>query len=227
MAQMASEGSTSWGLLDAAAAGNREARAQFATRYQPLIRAYFAARWQSSPLLGELDDAIQDVFVECLRSGGVLEHANPEFPGGFRAFLYGVVRNIARRFEGRRSLTSSPEIVDPDRLEADEDSLSRVFDRAWAQAIMREAAQRQAALAALAGRDAQRRLELLRLRFQEDLPIREIAQRWKIDACVLHREYAKAREEFRTALQDVVRSHHPLEGMALERECNELLTLLS
>jgi RNA polymerase sigma-70 factor (ECF subfamily) len=102
-----------------------------------------------------------------------------------------------------------------------------VFDRAWAKAIMREAAEHQAAFAAVAGADAMRRLELLRLRFQEDLPIREIAERWHTDAALLHRDYAKARDEFRTALKNVLATHHAIAGEALDRECAELLALLA
>jgi RNA polymerase sigma-70 factor (ECF subfamily) len=224
---MATEGSTSWGILEAAAAGDHEARACFVARYQPLIRSYFAARWRHSPLLHDLDDAVQDVFVECLRSGGALDRAQPELPGGFRAFLYGLVRNIARRFEARRATKDPLDAVDPDQIAADEDTLSRVFDRAWAQTVMREAAERQASLAAMAGPDAQRRLELLRLRFQEELPIREIARRWHIEPAVLHREYAKARKEFRAAIRDVLATRHALEGLAIDRECAELLALLA
>jgi DNA-directed RNA polymerase specialized sigma24 family protein len=177
-------------------------------------------------LIGELDDAVQDVFVECLRTGGGLEKARADRRGGFRAFLYGLVRNVARRLEGRRSSRDQAD-VDPDVLEADEDSLSRVFDRAWAKGVMREAAERQAEIAATRGPEAKRRLDLLRLRFQDDLPIREIARLWQEDAATLHRDYAKAREEFRSALMDVLATHIPARGPALERECSDLLALLA
>jgi hypothetical protein len=54
----------------------------------------------------------------------------------FRAFLHGVIRNVARRFESRpvRTADSRPEIV------PDDPSQSRLFDRTWAQAIMAEVA---------------------------------------------------------------------------------------
>jgi RNA polymerase sigma factor (sigma-70 family) len=223
---MDDSGTTCWEMLDAAVAGSREARARFAQRYEPLARAYFSARWRSPPLLFEIDDAVQEVFVECLKSGGILQKAQPDRPGGFRAFLYGLIRNVARRFESRRGATSCTEL-EPDELPADEETFSRVFDRAWAKSVMRDAAAKQAISAQLAGPEAVRRLELLRLRFQEDLPIREIAQRWEVDAAHLHREYAKAREEFRAALREVLSSFHGVGGAALERECTELLSLLA
>jgi RNA polymerase sigma-70 factor (ECF subfamily) len=214
-------------MLHDAAAGDHQARARFAERYEPLVRTYLGARWRGSPLAEELDDAVQDVFLECLRAGGALESARDDRPGGFRAFLYGVVRNVALRFEQRRARRRVPADIDPNALAASEDTLSCVFDRAWARAIMREAAVRQAVTAAAAGVDAQRRVELLRLRFQEGLPIREIAERWNVDPTSLHREYAKARSEFRDALLGVLAQYHAIEGPALEHECTELLSLLS
>ncbi|MDB5352050.1 MAG: DNA-directed polymerase specialized sigma subunit, sigma24 [Planctomycetota bacterium] len=213
-------------MLNDAAGGSPEARACFADRYQPLVRTYLAARWRHSPMIEELDDAVQDVFVECLRAGGVLERAEIDRPGGFRAFLYGLVRNIALRFEQQRARRRVPADIDPDALAASEESLSRVFDRAWATTLMREAATRQAELAALAGPEAQQRVELLRLRFQDDLPVREIARRWQADPAILHRDYAKARDEFRSALMEVLARYHPGAPTALERECSDLLALL-
>ena len=76
------------------------------------------------------------------------------------------------------------------------------------------------------GADAVQRVELLRLRFHEGLPICEIAQRWNVDSAKLHREYAKARKEFRAALLEVVAFHYPGSPADVERECVELLALL-
>ena len=218
--------STCWGMLDAAAGGCRESRSQFAERYQPMVRAYLLARWRRTPLADDLDDAVQDVFVECLRAGGGLERVRADRPGGFRAFLYGLVRNVARRFEQTRAARGQPTGIDPDAIQAEEDTFSRVFDRAWARSVMREAADRQAEAAETAGAEALLRLDLLRLRFQEGLPIREIARRWQADPASLHREYAKARDEFRHALRDILASRHAVGGEALDRECSELLAML-
>src|SRR5262249_20570614 len=148
---------------------------------------------------------------------------------GFRAFLYGVVRNVALRLETARARDQKHRPADGVELEnvaGDETSLSLVFDRAWAKAILREAAARQTATAGQAREAAQKRVELLRLRFQEGLPIRDIAQRWQVDAAVLHHEYAKARQEFKAALLEVVAFHHPGPPAAAEQECANLLALL-
>jgi hypothetical protein len=221
--------STCWTVLHEAAAGDRAARDQFAAWSAPMIRAYLAARWQGSPLIQELDDAVQEAFVECLRHGGVLEKAQSDRPGGFRAFLYGLLRNVALRFEqqwARCGARQASESAVVEEIAADEETLARVFDRAWAKAIMREAAARQAARAEQLGAAARRRCELLRLRFQEDLPIRAIAQRWRVEPAVLHHEYARARAEFCAALREVMRFHHPGSPEEVERACAELLELL-
>jgi RNA polymerase sigma-70 factor (ECF subfamily) len=222
--------STCWTVLRGAAAGDDEARAEFAGRYAPLVRAYLAARWRATPLIQDLDDAVQDVFVECLRQGGMLQRADPGRPGGFRAFLYGLVRNVALRVEQdgarrrARQLGGGGTAVD---AESAEESLSRLFDRAWARSIMREAAARQAERAAREGEAASRRVELLRLRFHEGLPIRAIAELWSVDAAALHHEYARARREFKTALLEVMAFYHPGSPAEAERECAELLEHLA
>jgi RNA polymerase sigma-70 factor (ECF subfamily) len=194
-----------------------------------VVRAYLAARWRGSRLIRELDDTLQEVFLECLRAGGLIDRARADRPGGFRAFLYGAVRNVALRAESHRArqLAREPgDIVDLQAIPGREEACSRVYDRAWARAVVREAAERQAALAAHRGEAAVRRFELLRLRFHEGMPIREIARLWGLDAASLHHEYARARQEFRSALRDVVASQHPGSPEDVDRECAQLLSLL-
>ena len=225
---MSQTDSTCWTVLRDAAAGDGAARSEFAARYAPLVRAYFAARWRNEGLVQERDDAVQEVFVECLRQGGILQRADPERPGGFRAYFYGLVRNVARRIEQDRVRRPEHTVESLSSAEppSDDESLSQVFDRAWARSIMREAAARQAALAEHGGDAARRRVELLRLRFQEDKPIREIARLWSADAAELHHEYARARKEFKAALLDVLAFYHPDSPGSAEREAADLLSLL-
>src|SRR5262249_48779231 len=153
-ASMGARDSTCWTLLRDAAAGGEAPRAEFAARYAPAVRAYLAVRWRGSKLLQELDDTVQDVFLECLRDGGLLARAGADRPGGFRAFLYGAVRKVALRAEARRArqLAREPgEVVDLQRIPGGEEALARAYDRAWARAVVREAAERQSALAAQRG----------------------------------------------------------------------------
>jgi RNA polymerase sigma-70 factor (ECF subfamily) len=215
--------STCWTVIRAAAAGSPADREELARRYLGVVRAYLAARWCGSRLLTDLDDAVQEVFVECFRQGGVVEVAAAGRVPTFRAFLYGVVRNVARRFESRPARAAGPL---PD-IAADEPSQSRLFDQAWARAIMAEAAQLQRRRAAEGGPEAARRVELLRLRFEEGLPIRAIAALWGADAARLHHAYALARQEFRAALLEVVAFHQPGTPAEVEQEAASLLKALS
>ena len=153
----------------------------------------------------------------------MLEAAGAGRVPSFRAFLYGVVRNIARRFESAPKRAAGPL---PD-IEANEENLSRLFERTWARAIMAEAALLQKRRAVGLGSEAMQRVELLRLRFEDNLPIRAIAERWGIPAARLHHAYALARQEFRSALLEVVAFHLPGSPAEVEQEAAELLRSLS
>jgi DNA-directed RNA polymerase specialized sigma24 family protein len=214
---------TCWTLIRAAAAGDEAARDRFARLYEPIARTYFGIRWRQSSALAALDDAVQDLFVECFKDDGVLEKMADAQLNGFRGYFHGVLRNVARRHESARA-ASRPL---PGDQPADETSLSRAFDRAWALSLLQEAARVQGELAAKNGDRALRRVELLRLRFQDGLPIRDIAARWNEDAAKLHHEFATARDEFRAALRRVLAFHMPSGSETqLDTACRELLGLL-
>lgn len=214
---------TCWTLIHAAAGGDGPARERFARLYEPIARVYFGTRWQRSPLLPVLDDAVQDAFVECFKADGVLDRVVESQPEGFRAFFHGVLRNVARRYEEKHR----PAMPLPDDQPADDTSLSRAFDKAWARSLLKEAGRVQAELAAESGERAVRRVELLRLRFQEGLPIRDIAAKWNEDAAKLHHEFATARDEFRIALRKVVAFQMPsATEPQLESACRDVLKLL-
>jgi len=236
---MSAADSTCWTVIVAAAHGGAAGRDDFARRYAGPIRAYLAARWRGTKRLAEQDDAAQEVFVECFRAGGALARVETGRPGGFRAFLYGVVRHVALRFETRGGAAAparaagagdaASAAIDLDALPADDPTLSRAFDRAWVQALLAQAVETQESEARLRGAAAVRRVALLRRRFADDLPIRAIAREWGVDAAVVHHEYARARDEFAAALKQVVRFH--LAGSdatagAVERQCAELASLL-
>ncbi len=217
--------STCWTVIRGAAAGGRQAQEEFARLYEPVLRAFFGARWKGSPLVGDLEDAVQEVFLDCFRADGALARVDPKRGSGFRPFLRGVARNVALRIETERRRRARDEGADLDAITADDETASHAFDREWAKTVMREAAERQVANAST---DAQkRRVDLVRLRFHEGIPIREIADLWKEDAARLHHEYAQAREDFRRALAEVVAFHHPGGSPEeVEREAAELLALL-
>jgi RNA polymerase sigma-70 factor (ECF subfamily) len=219
---------TCWTLILSAGAGDQTARTSFTQRYLPIVRGYLAARWRGTASIGDLDDAVQEVFVECLRTGGALVRAAPGRGAGFRAFLYGVVQKTALHFERARARRGqrAKSGIELDGIASQDDSWATIFDRTWARAVMREAADLQVTQAKGKGDAAVRRAELLRLRFHDGLPIREIARLWAVDAARVHHEYAKAREEFATALRLVVADHHAGPQRALEAECGRLLSML-
>ena len=221
---------TRWSLIRAASGGDPDARATFARLYLPIVRSYLTARWHGRPLAGEVEDAVQEVFLDCFRDGGALARLEPERTGnGFRAYLLGVIRNVALRVETQRAREFERKgngKIHLEELAADETSLSRIFDREWARSVMREAADLLTQQARQRGVEATRRVDLLHLRFQEGLPIREIAKKWDVPAEHLHREYAKARKEFLEALKVIVVNRENCTPERLEEECMHLLNLL-
>jgi len=223
---MDSNVATSWTMIHGAAAGRESEREEFAERYLPVVRAYLGYRWRGTRHHPDVEDAVQEVFYDCFRRNGALTRLDPCRPGSFRAFLYGVIRNVARRVETRRvrnrevqaGSSGVPEPVDEGRL-------SVAFDRAWAVSILRQAVKRHADLARDGTEAARRRVEILRLRFREGVPLRDVAGRLDMDPARVHKEYATARDEFRAALLAVVAFHHPGSRAEIERECLELIAL--
>lgn len=213
---------TCWSLIARAAGGEALAGDQFARRYRPLMQAYLRGRWRSAvELTNMIDDAVQDCFFECFRDRGVLSKSDPTAPSGFRAFLRGVLRNVARRYECRlQKYERLEEAIDPVDLD-------RELDRQFAVTVMQEASLRQQEHAQQIGADAQRRIELLAARFCDGKPIRDIAQAWDVRADWLHHQYALARTEFQRCLMEVLREQEPsATHQELQDMCRELLTLL-
>lgn len=221
---------TCWTMIEQAARGEGDPLDAFARKYSSAVRAYLAARWTETPRLQDLDDAVQAVFEECFKPGGLLSNADRDRAGGFRAYLYGAARNVALRMERGRAVSGheSPEgPADVDQVASDESRLSTAFDRAWARGVMKEAAARQREQAVARGEAALQRVELLRLRFDEGLPVRTIAERWQRDPAELHHEYAQARREFKQALLEVMSFYHPDEPVQAKCACADLLSLLA
>lgn len=143
---------------------------------------------------------------------------------GFRAFLYGVTLNVARRFESSgRAHPLNYGDSGAWEVESPEDPVSEVFAHAWARTMVAEAVKHQREQAAGEGERAQKWVELLELRFREDLPVRKIAERWGEDAAQVHREYALARQAFHRSLKAVIAVHHPGDSVRVEAELAQVL----
>lgn len=213
-----------------ASAGDEGRRAEFVAVYGSPIRAYLEARWRGRAQHTELEDAIQEVFLECLREGGVLERCREEPPGGFRPFLLAVVRNIARRVEERRAGRKEHHLTTRFQREGgvDEDTdPARMFDRTWAVTIVRNARRRVEERLGKGSPAAQQRVELLRLRYQEGVPVKEIAPQIGEDPRRVHHQLEEARRDFHRALREEVAFHLPGNQEEVEQECRLLLGLLA
>ncbi|TWU39365.1 hypothetical protein Poly41_21890 [Novipirellula artificiosorum] len=215
-------------MIDAAAGGSVADRETFAKLYWPAVAAYLKARWSGSPNAQYVSDAAQEVFVECFRTSGPLARVDQSRSGGFRPYLYGIARKVALRYESRQaaSFHRRADEADLENIASDDTSFSIQFDRAWARTMMRRAAELQKEQAASAGEDAKRRIELLRLRFEEGRPIREIAVLWQEEPAKLHHQYAMARKEFSSALRQVVAFHSGGDSDATQQEVDLLLEIL-
>jgi RNA polymerase sigma-70 factor (ECF subfamily) len=220
---------TCWTLVHGAARGVEKDVDTFVGLYAPVVRSYLVERWRSATHRADLEDAMQEVFMECFKEGGVLDRVGAESLGSFRAFLLGVVRNVSRRFEtrhGRKKEIQPPTEFDPDEVTADEERLSIVFDRSWARALLREAGIRQVERARILGEDAEKRVELLRLRFQEGKTLREIAHDWNVEHLKLRRQNARALKEFEDALREVIAFHYPKAPAEAEKEMAAILAMV-
>jgi DNA-directed RNA polymerase specialized sigma24 family protein len=218
---------TCWTLLRAASQGDARARSAFSRDYAVVVRGFLEARWRGRVIAGELDDAAQEVFLECLKPGGVLDRADPA-RGEFRGLLFGVTRNVARRFEERaleQGRLRPEESGWCERVASDDPGQATLFDRGWARSLVRRSGRLHRERALADGRAGRRRIELLERRFGNDEAIRTIAADWGVPAQEVHNAYRKARTEFYGCLREIVALHSPA-GADLESECRRLLVVL-
>jgi RNA polymerase sigma factor (sigma-70 family) len=221
--------STSWSLILGAAARRPEDQERFAALYTPLIKAYLAARWRLPLDHDDVRDGAQESLLQLFRRDGALERADPSRPAGFRAFLYGVVRNVAAMQERKKSRVRESQAATSGvfEQEADDASLSSVFDRGWAEVVVREARALLQRRAADRGGTGALRARVLELRYQDGLPPREVAPLLGLDVKQVYRLLEDGQADFQEALIDVMASHVPESSReALEAKCVELLLLL-
>jgi RNA polymerase sigma-70 factor (ECF subfamily) len=215
-------------LIEAAALGDDASCADFVRLYSEFVRACLRGRWSRNPHLRQsVDDAAHEVFFECLKPGGVLARADPGRPSGFRGYLRGVVVRVARRHERATRASRVPQFhIELDHLGSPDTSVSRLLDRDWAVLLVRKAARDMEIRAKRLGAPARRRVELLRLRFHDGLPIRAIAERWNREATFVQRQYNKARNEFEAALTRIVARRQPRTPEHVPDLCARLMDLL-
>jgi RNA polymerase sigma factor (sigma-70 family) len=226
---MAQNDSTSWSMILGAAAKRPADQERFATLYTPMIKAYLAARWRLPLDHEDVGDASQEVLLQCFRQNGALQAADPGYASGFRAFLYGVTRNVAAMTERKWSRRRESQAAHSGVFERvdDEASLSQVFDRGWAEVVVREARALLQRRALIRGGSAALRARALELRYQGGLPPREIAPRLELEAKQVYRLLEDGQLEFQEALIEVMASQIPGASRSeVEKRCVDLLQLL-
>ena len=204
--------STTWSIVLGTAQGQADAQARFHARYESLIRAYLAARWRVDLQHERVANATQEVMLRCLAPDGALSRVDRSRPSGFRAYLLGVTTNVAReverqdrRHQGER-LDGSGASIDPTDAAC---SAATSIDRAQAAEILREAWGIVAEWL-LRKRSGQLRLDVLRLRYLEDLSSSEIRERLGLPYLRdVHRILATGRYQFRRALLHAVARRFP------------------
>ena len=201
-------------------------REEFCRRYDSVIRAYLATRWRLPRTHEEVTEATQEVFLQCLREGGALERVDPNRPGGMRGYLYGITSRTASQFErqqARWKRDGTGRALEGDWIEADEATLSRAFDRAWASMLAREARREHRRMAEAGSERARLRLFCLEQRVYHGRWPREIAETVKLPAARVSELLHEAMGDYRAALLSVMASHHPNESeRELEKRCEEL-----
>ncbi|PIE24642.1 MAG: hypothetical protein CSA62_02085 [Planctomycetota bacterium] len=218
---------TSWTMIDGAAKGQAEAREQVALLYAPLVRRYLAARWRLPQDHEQVNEGCQDAMLQLFKPGGALENVNAHQGGGFRGYLYGLVRNVALMIErsSRRHSERQPNAdFELDKIEVDEATLSQVFDRGWARMIAQRARSRMAAKLQDKKPEVYRSLELC---YSEGLAPRQIAKELGKSAGIAYELLRSARKEYRRALLDTVAEFYPGKTHAeIEATCRELTQFL-
>jgi hypothetical protein len=194
-------------MIANAASGAPEDCQEFVRRFAGPVAEYLRHHDGQNAGAERLASVLDRLLVRCARS--VTE---PLAPSRFRAFLFASLQSALEEEEGAAAASLTP--------------ADSIFARAFAAATMYEAAEHHRALAKDSGLDACRRLEMLGARYGENLPAEEIADRWGLDAEALDAELARAGQEFREALHEVMEFYHPGQPDHAEREAAELIRVL-
>ncbi len=132
---------THWSLVEAVAAGNRDALEQFLDRYLDVFRHYLTCSIRCEPDV--IDDLLQQFLQVKLLEQNIVSRV--ERGSGFRQFIYQSLKNFVRDyFRSERRRTSKQIRLDDEPCEhlAAEQVDHDTFDVAWADHLLREVLQR-------------------------------------------------------------------------------------
>lgn len=213
---------TSWTLIGGAASGDATSRGTFARLYGDVVRIELAARMRRAADDADVEDAVQEVMLECLKAGGALERASAKKCTRFRAYLGGITRNVALRYQERQML--QPDTLDrADTVSDPGPAIAARLDAAWSHAVLGEVMALLVHESATSA-TARMRLAVLRMRHEEGSSPAEIAAALNITPVRVHYLTAEAKRDFRNALLSVVSQQNPgLTRAEVEAECVALL----
>lgn len=215
---------TCWTLINGAAAGDRTLADEFVRTYTPVLTDYLSTRWKISPSDQRVSEALQCIFLDCLRPSGALQRVDPSREGGFRAFLYGVARNTARNLDATRAreFARSATPSELEELHSDDLSAEKAFDQAWARMMVGEALKAMLHHRGDAGEIQER---VLRLRYFEGFKARQIAEHLGLQPDQVYQMLHRARRNFQSALLSAIAFRDP--GLTQDELAQRALEMLN
>jgi len=216
--------SSCWELVEAAASDDRVQRSALYARYEPVVRAFFCARWGLDGRHDRVRAAVQETFFELFRPGSPSDHN--AYDASFRDYLLEVVRETAPPFEERAAEAAQHDLAAQLTVENDAVVL-HAFDRAWARSLVRQAGALQRERASEHRGGAMLRCQLIEMRFNEGLSLGAAGAKMGLQGETLRTAYAKAGREFAAALREVIREHDPSRPAEVDRTCKNIGRLLN
>ena len=211
---------SSWALVGLIGENVPDAAREFAFRYDRFVRRVLTKRWLGTIYRTHFDDAVQDVFVECFKPGGVLAKADSSRGGAFRSLLFRVTCNVAARYErnhNRDLRLISKELTD---THGEDSGAFLQITREEVAEVVSEALRRMSQHTAVEVRE---RAQLLIQHSCDGQKIIHLAGGDTETAERLHRQHSKAKREFQTFLSEVIQSHYRAPPEDVETILKELL----
>ena len=173
--------------------------------YADSVARYLGRKFPTLQRRGDIDDLVQEVLLALMRSGDVLQRAQPSNGGRFRYFLMRVAYNAARNAQRRLMRSDWSLLVDEavaHEIECDHSSLPDAdMDRAWAASILQQAWTDVRAWAASKHID-QEGVALLERHILHGQTLRDAAAEMGLTLGTAHRRLAKARSHLQQAVID-------------------------
>jgi len=140
--------------------GDEAAFTEIVARYTPRLRVYLRQMLGGDGRGADADDALQDVWLDCLRAVGRLHDT-----GAFAAWLYRIARDRAYRVLRRRGVLAMSPMEDANEVVADADAEDDALVNGEAAALVNASLDRL----------PHEQREVLLLRFIEEMSYEQIA----------------------------------------------------